>query len=74
MRSVPNSPSKEHREIIDARLASYRDGKSQPISIAELMRRVRPRPKNDRRLERSDTIHRNGLKITGGRHPEPDEI
>lgn len=31
----------EHRKILDARLASYRSGKSKPISHAELMRRLR---------------------------------
>jgi putative addiction module component (TIGR02574 family) len=31
----------EHRAIIDKRLADYSSGKSKPISIAELMRRVR---------------------------------
>lgn len=31
----------EHRAVIDKRLADYRSGKSKPISIAELMRRVR---------------------------------
>lgn len=31
----------EHRTILDKRLAAYRSGKSKPISMAELMRRVR---------------------------------
>ena len=31
----------EHRAILDKRLAAYRSGKSKPISMAELMRRVR---------------------------------
>ncbi len=31
----------EHRAILDKRLADYRSGKSKPISMAELMRRVR---------------------------------
>jgi putative addiction module component (TIGR02574 family) len=31
----------EHRKILDARLASYRSGRSKPISHAELMRRLR---------------------------------
>ena len=31
----------EHRAVIDQRVASYRAGKSKPISVAELMRRVR---------------------------------
>ncbi len=30
-----------HRVILDRRLADYRSGKSKPISMAELMRRVR---------------------------------
>jgi putative addiction module component (TIGR02574 family) len=30
-----------HRAILDKRLADYRSGKSKPISVAELMRRVR---------------------------------
>lgn len=30
-----------HRAIIDQRLSAYRSGKSKPISMAELMRRVR---------------------------------
>jgi putative addiction module component (TIGR02574 family) len=33
--------SAEHRAILDQRLAAYRSGKSKPISMAELMRRVR---------------------------------
>ena len=32
-----------HRAILDQRLADYRSGKSKPISIEELMRRVRAR-------------------------------
>ena len=31
----------QHRKILDARLASYRAGKSKPISHDELMRRLR---------------------------------
>lgn len=31
----------DHRKILDTRLASYRSGKSKPISHAELMRRLR---------------------------------
>jgi putative addiction module component (TIGR02574 family) len=34
---VPES----HRRVLDERLASYRNGKSKPISHAELMRRLR---------------------------------
>lgn len=30
-----------HRKVLDARLASYRSGKSRPIPHAELMRRLR---------------------------------
>ena len=33
----------EHRAVLDKRLADYRSGKSKPISIEELMRRVRAR-------------------------------
>ena len=33
---VPQS----HQKLLDARLASYRSGKSKPISHAELMRRL----------------------------------
>ncbi|WP_414665167.1 addiction module protein [Horticoccus sp. 23ND18S-11] len=31
----------QHRKILDARLASYRSGKSKPISHDELMNRLR---------------------------------
>ena len=32
-----------HRAVLDRRLADYRSGKSKPISIEELLRRVRAR-------------------------------
>ncbi len=41
MKRLPDSPCVEHRSILDTRLAFYREGKSKPISILELMRRVR---------------------------------
>jgi putative addiction module component (TIGR02574 family) len=31
----------KHRKILDARLASYRSGKSKPVTHDELMRRLR---------------------------------
>jgi len=46
MKRLLDSPRKEHRAILDARLASYRAGASKVISHAELMRRVRAKPKD----------------------------
>lgn len=36
---MPVSPA--HKEVLDARLADYRAGKSMPVSHDELMRRLR---------------------------------